>query len=156
MRRFRFELDGLEKLLAHREDQAKLQAARAAAQRRRALGLLGHLRDLVGEGHRTRRRRRAEGAVSPHHELVYEGYFARLAQAVGQHRQQAAAAHESHAACLEALRRAATRRRTIGLLREHRLAHHRRGMHRELTRTLDEVGSRRHAAAARARQAAGQ
>jgi flagellar export protein FliJ len=153
VRRFRFQLDGLEKLLAHREDQAKLLAARAAAERRRAQGLLGHLCGLAGEGHRERRRRRSEGAVPPHQELVYEGYFARLARAVGQHRQQAAAADQSHAACLEALRRAATRRRTNGLLREHRLAQHRRGMHRELTRTLDEVGGGRHAAAARARQA---
>ena len=142
MRRFKFQLAGLEKLLAHREDQAKLHAARAIAERQRAANLLGHLGDLADAAHRERRTRRANGTLGPRDEALYEAYFARMTHAQDQQQQQVARAAEHEASCLATLRHAATKHRTVGLLRDHQLDDYRQEAARELTRTLDEVGAR--------------
>ena len=142
MRRFEFQLAGLETLLAYREDQAKLRASHAIAERQRAADLLGHLHDLVDAAHRARRQRRAGGVVAPHDEPLYEAYFARMARALEQQQGQVGRAAEHEAASREALRHAATKHRTVALLRERQFAGYRREAGRELTRTLDEVGAR--------------
>ena len=142
MRRFRFGLRGLQRLLAHREEGAKLRAAQAAAERQRAEGLLGHLEEQRAAVRRQRRCRRAERPVPPHEELLYEAYFERMTRAIGDQRGTVARAAERQAARLGELREAATRHRAIGLLHERQLDAYRREAHRETTRILDEVGSR--------------
>ncbi len=142
MRRFRFQLAGLERLLVHREDSATLRAVRAAAERRRAESRLGHLASRLGAARRERRDGRRAGELSPRDELLYETYLERLGRAIDAQRQAAAQAAERHDECLDAARGAATKRRAIGLLHHRRRAEHRREALRELTRFLDEVGSR--------------
>ena len=142
VRRFQFQLAGLERLLTHREDSAKLRAAQAAAERQRAEGLLGHLEGRLAAVRGERRGRRAEHGISPHDERLYEAYFERMGRAIGVQRQAGARAAERHDACLDDLRGAATERRAIGLLHDRRHAEHRREAQREMTRFLDEVGSR--------------
>jgi len=147
MRRFRFHLASLEKLLACREDQAKLNAAHAAADRERAAGLLGHLQDLCLAAHGDRAQRRADHALPVREEALYQGYFERMGHALEGQRQQVARATERCEGRQRELREAATRRRLMGLLRERRRAEYRRDALRELTRRLDEVGARQHSRA---------
>ncbi|MFP4055845.1 MAG: flagellar export protein FliJ [Candidatus Brocadiia bacterium] len=143
MRRFRFPLAGLLKLLAHREDEAKLRLAQAAEERRRAAGVLEHLERQVGEARQEHRRRRSQGATRPREEALYQDYFARMEQALDQRRQERDRAAAQHHSRRRELREAATRHRLIALLRERRLDEHRRVEARELTRKLDEAGARR-------------
>ena len=65
MRQFRFRLACFERLLAHREDQAKLRAATAAAGRRRAVDVLTHIQRLVDAARGEHRRRRSEPGFDP-------------------------------------------------------------------------------------------
>ncbi len=145
MRRFRFQLAGLERLLTHREDDATLRAAQAAADRHRAEGLLGHLEDQASAVRAERRGRRTELGTTPQEELLYEAYFERMGGAIDNQRGAVAQAAEHHKTRLGEVRDAATRRRVIGLLHERRRAGHRREALREINRFLDEVGSRQHA-----------
>ncbi|MFW6162393.1 MAG: hypothetical protein ACODAJ_06455 [Planctomycetota bacterium] len=142
MRRFRFQLAGLERLLAHREEAAKLRAARAAVERRRATELADHLQRRLEAAHGERRRRRAAGRMIPRDESLYEQYTGRLARALADQRRAAAQAADRHAQCLTQVRHAGTERRAVGLLHERRRADHRRRAERARTRFLDEVGSR--------------
>jgi flagellar export protein FliJ len=143
MRRFRFPLAALERLLAHREDEAKQRAAQAAAERLRAADTLDHLQARLAATQAERRGRRARGDMEPRDELGYHVYFERMARALGRQREALERASEAHEARQSELREAATRRRVLGLLRERRFAEHRRAALRDLTGVLDEVGARR-------------
>lgn len=144
MRRFAFQLAGLETLLVHRENGATLRAAHAAAERQRAESLLSHLEERRAVAREERRERRAEQGLSPRDEAIYERYFEGMGRTIDGQRRVATQAAEHHAERLAELRAAATRRRAIGLLHERRLAEHGREAGREMTRILDEVGGRSH------------
>jgi len=142
MRRFRFPLAGYERLLAYREDQAKLRVARAASERERALGLLDHLhvrREAVLD---ERERRRSDSDLPPSEELVYQTYFERTARSIDGQRGQVARASAKLETQQHELREAATRHRLLGILRERRRAEYRHEAFRELTRVLDDVAAR--------------
>lgn len=142
MRRFRFRLASLERLMAHREEEAKVRAARAAIERRRAAELLGHLHGRVASVQGEQQQRRADQRLSPREELEYQTYFDGMRRVVARQEQELARAAERHEARQRELLEAARRRRTLGLLREQRLAEHRREGLRQFTRVLDEAGAR--------------
>jgi flagellar export protein FliJ len=142
MRRFRFPLASYERLLAHREDQAKLRVARAVTQRERALGLLDHLETRRQTILDERVERRSASELPPREELVYQSYFERMALAIDGQRGHVARAAAELGAQQRELREAATRHRLLGILRERRRAEHRAEAFRELTRVLDDVGAR--------------
>ena len=142
MRRFRFPLAGLERLLAHREDEAKLRASQAAAAQQQAADLLGRIEGLADAARHEQRQRRVDRALLPQEELAYEAYFGKMAARAAGQRDQLAHAAQAHEDRRRELREVATRHRALGILRERRLAEHRREGLRELTRILDEAGAR--------------
>jgi len=142
MRRFRFRLASYERLLAHREEDARLRAAQAAAEQRAAADLLSRIRGLASAALSEQRQRRAEKPLPPHEEQLYEVYFDGMSRAAAYQQERADRAAERLDARRRALREAATRHRALGLLRERRLAGHREAAARELTRILDEAGAR--------------
>jgi len=142
MRRFRFPLAGLERLLGHREDEAKLCVARAAAERRRTEGVLEHVHRVLLAARQEHRERRAGEPLPLHEELAYQAYFQGIGRVLIAQEEKASQARERHEIRRRELREAATRRRVIGLLRERRKTEHDRTALRELTRLLDEAGAR--------------
>jgi len=143
MRQFRFRLACFERLLAHREDQAKLRAATAGAGRRRAIDVLDHIQRLVDIARGEHRRRRSEPGFDPHEEVTYRSYFDGMTRAIARQQEEVARATAAHDVCQRELREAATRRRALATLRERRFQEHRQESLRELTRLLDDVGGRR-------------
>ena len=139
MLRFRFPLAALENLLASREDQAKALAGRAAADRQRAETLLAHLERLRGSVRSEQRRRRHDGTLPPREEKLYLDYFRAIGGVLDAQGQDAARAAREHGARQRDLRQAATRHKTLVLLRERRLADHRHRQLRKLTARLDDV-----------------
>lgn len=142
MRRFRFRLASLLKLLARREEQARAQVLAADARHRRAEALLEHLRSLHRRAHSERRRRRYSGLLPPGEEHLYLEYFQHMHRAIqSQDAARAQAHHELHQS-KEALRDAATRHKIADLLRDQRRAAFARDELRRLTRTLDDAATR--------------
>ena len=76
MRRFRFSLAPLARLLGYRERQAELRAAQAALERQRAAGLLAHLRGLMAATQDERRKARTAKPLDPREQASYDAYFA--------------------------------------------------------------------------------
>lgn len=142
MRRFRFPLAPLSRLLGHRERQAELRAAQAALERRRAAGLLDHLSDLVARAQEDQRRLRASRPFDPGQQASYDVYFEAMRRAVGRQRHRVAEAETRVEERARELRGARLKRRVVEVYRDKRLAEHRRLGLRELSRLLDEAGTR--------------
>ena len=142
MRRFRFSLAPLARLLGHREHQAELRAAQAALERQRAAGLLGHLRTLVASTQQEQRQARAAGQLDTREQARYDAYFDAMAAAIASQEKRLTKAEELVRKRNLELRQARVRKRVVELLRDKRLAEHRRLELRELARMLDEAGAR--------------
>ena len=142
MRRFRFSLAPLARLLGHREHQAELRAAQAALERQRTVGLLGHLRTLMASTQEEQRHARAAGRIDPREQARYDAYFDAMKAAIAVQEGKLARADELLRKRNQELRQARIKKRVVELLRERRLAEHRRLELRELARILDEAGAR--------------
>lgn len=141
MRKFRFPLASLEKLLARREERARARAVAARAKRRRAEALLEHLHLLHRRILDERRQRRRDAQLPPSEEHLYNRYFRHMHRSIGQQSARLSAATEEHRTRQHELRRVATRAKILAILHERRKASHRRRQLRELTRTLDDTAT---------------
>ena len=142
MRRFRFRLASLLKLLARREESARAQVLAADARHRRSEALLEHLRSLHQRTHGERRRRRQGGLLPPSEEHLYLEYFHHMHRAIQSQDAARAQAHDELDHSKEALRHAATRHKIVDLLPDQRRAAFARDELRRLTRTLDDAATR--------------
>jgi len=142
MRRFRFPLAPLARLLGYRERQAELRAAQAALERQRAAGLLAHLRGLMAATQDEQRKARTARSLDPREQASYDAYFQAMDHAAATQERKLAKAEKRLEKRNSELREARVKKRVVEVLRERRLAEHRRLALRELARILDEAGAR--------------